>query len=307
MPKVSVITPCYNAEKYIGKAIESLQAQTFTDWEHIVIDDGSTDASYQVISSYLATEPRLRLFKQPNSGLCKTRNNGFKMSSPESEYLWFLDQDDLLDPTMLEVMINYLDIHHEAGMAYCDHWLINSEGKIIKQVKSVRYIPSRFGIEQLPYETANTPFLSIGFGCCIEPICILRRSVYEKTSGWSDSLGQGHEGIDLFLQLALLAEVHFVPQNLYYYRRHAEQMTKKINWETQVQKLIVKWKSETDFTAAQTKHYSQLAWFYENRYLPYLWVKQGRAMMRNKKYIKSIELHLKAAKRYFMSFLSSAQ
>lgn len=306
MPKVSVITPCYNGKKYIAKAIESLQAQTFTDWEHIVIDDGSSDDSYQVVSSYLEKEPRLRLFKQPNGGACNARNNGFKFSSADSKYLLFFDADDCLEPTMLEVMVNYLDARPEVGLAYCDYWLINTEGKILKRAKSFRYIASRFAIHQLPYEEPITPFMSVGFGACLEPLCVIRRSVYEKTSGWSEWLGQGHEGIDLFLQFALISEIHFVPQNLYYYRRHASQSI-NVNLEVQIQKLIEKWKLGKDFTESQKSYYHKLAYFYENRYLPYLWIKEGRAMMRNKKYIKSIELHLKAAKRYFMSFLPLPQ
>jgi glycosyltransferase involved in cell wall biosynthesis len=306
VPKVSVITPCYNAEKYIGKAIESLQAQTFTDWEHIVIDDGSTDDSYQVVSSHLEKEPRLRLFKQSNGGACNARNSGFKFSSVETEYLLFFDADDCLEPTMLEVMVNYLDARPTVGLAYCDYCLINSEGKFLNQARSLRYIASRFGIHQLPYEEPITPFMSVGFGACLEPLCVLRRSVYERTSGWPEWLGQGHEGIDLFLQFALISEIHFVPQNLYYYRRHSGQSI-NVKLKVQIQKLIEKWKLEKFLPEEKRKYYSQLAWFYENRYLPYLWVKEGRAMMRNKKYIKSIELHLKAANRYFTSFLPLQQ
>ncbi|MHC5719331.1 MAG: glycosyltransferase family 2 protein, partial [Nostoc sp.] len=103
MPKVSIVTPCYNAEKFIGKAIESLIAQTFTDWEYVVVDDGSTDKSKEIVADYLTIAPRMRLIKQSNSGTCVTRNNGFKACFLESQYLLFFDADDCLEPQMLEV------------------------------------------------------------------------------------------------------------------------------------------------------------------------------------------------------------
>ena len=101
MVKVSIITPCYNAEKFIGKAIESVRAQTFTDWEHIIVDDGSTDNSAEIIASYTEIEPRLKLIRQSNNGMCMTRNNGFKFCSEQSQYLLFFDADDCLEPQML--------------------------------------------------------------------------------------------------------------------------------------------------------------------------------------------------------------
>jgi glycosyltransferase involved in cell wall biosynthesis len=82
MPQVSIVTPCYNAEKFISKAIDSFRNQTFTDWEHIIVDDGSTDNSAEIVSHYMQVETRLKLVKQSNRGLCITRNNGLKASSP---------------------------------------------------------------------------------------------------------------------------------------------------------------------------------------------------------------------------------
>ena len=137
MPKFTIITACYNAEKFISKAIETIRAQTFTDWEYNVIDDGSTDNSAEIISSYKKLEPRLKLIKQSNSGMCIARNNGFKASYQESQYLLFFDADDCLEPQMLEVMINYLNAHPDIGAAYCDFYNIDADDKPINPAEPV--------------------------------------------------------------------------------------------------------------------------------------------------------------------------
>lgn len=216
MAKVSIITPCYNTEKYVGKAIESIRTQTFTDWEYVVVDDGSTDNSVKVVLSYTAIEPRMRLIRQPNGGMCNARNNGFKACSTESKYLLFFDADDCLEPQMLEVMVRYLDEHPNVGVAYCDHWNIDAEDQVFDRIYCPRFVPSRFGVRSLPYKTPKTPLLTIpaGLGAALDGRSVFRRCIYEKTSGWDEQL-VGGQVIDLFAQFALLSDVHFVPQKLH--------------------------------------------------------------------------------------------
>ncbi|MCP2727686.1 glycosyltransferase family 2 protein [Limnofasciculus baicalensis] len=311
MPKISVIAPCYNQEKYIAKAIDSMLAQTFTDWEQVIVDDGSTDNSAEIILSYTQKDSRIKLVEQPNGGVQNARNNGFKACSHQSEYLLWFDPDDCLAPQMLEVMVNYLNTHPHVGLAFCDYYVISSEDKIIKTAKTPRRIPSRFGIEDLPYQTPETPFISVGFDCIPEAMAMVRRTIYEQTTGWGEWLNQGGEGLDLFLQVVLLSEVHFISQNLYYYRRHSQQVTQTtVKFEVQMQKLITKWKESREIPEEYKAKYAELAWWWEHRFLPYLWVKEGRAMMRDTsggqshhKYISGIRLHLRAIKPYLMSLL----
>lgn len=104
MPKVSVITPTYNREKYIKKCIESVLTQTLNDVEFIIIDDGSTDSTSKIIKEY--TDERIKYVKQVNSGIGISRNNGIKMS--KGDYIVFLDSDDYLEKDALEKM------YHEA-------------------------------------------------------------------------------------------------------------------------------------------------------------------------------------------------
>ncbi len=250
MPKLSIITPCHNGEKYIEKAIESVLASTFTDWEYILIDDGSTDNSVKIISNYLSTEPRLRLIQQPNGGACNARNNGFKACSPGSEYIIFFDADDCIEPQMLEVMVNYLDAHPHVGFVHCDDCLIDSDDQILESFYFPRFVPDKGEFVQIPYETPETPFFAVAVGVCKESGPILRKSVYLQTTGWCEWLGQGREGNDLFMQMALLSDVHFIPQKLYKYRQHSTQSHKSLDDQNQVNKLICKWK-EANLTPEQ--------------------------------------------------------
>ena len=146
MARVSIITACYNAEKYIGRTIESVWAQTFTDWEHVVVDDGSTDNSTAVVETYVPREPRLRLLRQPNGGPSNAHNNGFAASSAESDYLLFLNADDCLEPEMLAVMASYLDARPEVGLAYCGCLYIDSDDHVLGKKEMIRYAPGNSGV-----------------------------------------------------------------------------------------------------------------------------------------------------------------
>jgi glycosyltransferase involved in cell wall biosynthesis len=120
-PKVSVVIPVYNREPYVGKALESVLAQTFADFEVLVIDDGSTDRSRQVVQAY--RDPRVRLVcHEHNQGIPRTRNTG--IDGARGAYLAFLDSDDIAYPTRLAKQVAFLDCHpdHAAVGAWVD-WM----------------------------------------------------------------------------------------------------------------------------------------------------------------------------------------
>lgn len=103
MPEVSVIIPAYNAEQFIGETLDSVLAQTLRDIEVIVVDDGSTDSTVEVVESYVERDGRITLLRQQNSYAGVARNNG--MAHASGEYLYFLDADDKIDRQMLSTMV----------------------------------------------------------------------------------------------------------------------------------------------------------------------------------------------------------
>ncbi len=114
MPTISVIIPAYNAEKTILETLESVQKQTFRDFEIIVIDDGCQDNTVQLVKSL--DEPRLKIFSYKNAGLSPARNRGIAQAT--GDYIAFLDADDLWTADKLEKQLNALQQNPEAGVAY---------------------------------------------------------------------------------------------------------------------------------------------------------------------------------------------
>lgn len=98
-PMFSIILPCYNMEEFIGRCLSCLQKQTFTDFEVICVDDGSTDKTAEIIYVHMAEDPRIKLFKQGNGGAGCARNEGYRHA--RGEYVLFLDADDLYERSLL--------------------------------------------------------------------------------------------------------------------------------------------------------------------------------------------------------------
>ena len=101
---VSCIIPVYNTEKYLPRCIESVLAQTFVDWEMLLIDDGSTDASGSICDEYAAKDERIRVFHKENGGISSARNVGLNYA--QGEWIFFVDSDDSLPKTSLESLLS---------------------------------------------------------------------------------------------------------------------------------------------------------------------------------------------------------
>jgi glycosyltransferase involved in cell wall biosynthesis len=119
-PKVSIIVPVYNVEKYLNKCISSLLAQTLSDIEIICVDDGSTDNSLKILKSYAEIDNRIRVISQENQGVSSARNNGF--TAANGDYVYFIDSDDYLELNAMEILYSYailedLDILYFNGTA----------------------------------------------------------------------------------------------------------------------------------------------------------------------------------------------
>src|SRR5271154_6881945 len=123
MPRVSVIIPVYNGASTVARAIESVIAQTFTDFEIIAIDNGSRDRSLEVLDQYSG---RVKILKETKRGPSAARNTGVRASS--GEYLAFLDADDWWRPTMLERTVQVLDGDPDCALVYTDLALADSTG-----------------------------------------------------------------------------------------------------------------------------------------------------------------------------------
>lgn len=125
---VSIITPCYNGSKYISETIESVIAQTYPNWEMIVIDDGSKDNSADIVRAYTQKDKRITLVQQANAGSASARNNGIRRSN--GQYIALLDADDLWDADFLKHQVTYMK-EHDAVCVFCSYRRIDENSKEI--------------------------------------------------------------------------------------------------------------------------------------------------------------------------------
>lgn len=211
---ITIIMPCYNASGTIHGAIASIQAQSLADWELIVVDDGSSDNSLEIIRGI--DEPRLHLFTQPNRGSASARNHGLRNAS--GRFIAFLDSDDSWNPQFLEKMLHALETCGDAVLAYCGWQNLGIEGG-----RGKPYIPPDYD----PLDRTE-----VLLGGCRWPIhgVLVRRDAIEKAGGFDESL-QASVDYDLWLRVAPQGRLIRVAEVLAYYHHHqGEQITKnKLN------------------------------------------------------------------------------
>lgn len=153
MPRISVICPVYNGEKTLGRCLQSLCAQTFSDWECIVIDDGSTDGSPALLRAL--TDARFRVLTIPNGGVSRARNLG--LDQAQGEAITFLDCDDWLEPCALETLWS---LYAQADMAIAHLVMEDASGMRLPRSPAAHAAPWR----PSPEETARAVFRGVPFG-----------------------------------------------------------------------------------------------------------------------------------------------
>jgi CMP-N-acetylneuraminic acid synthetase len=204
-PLVTVYIANYNYEKYLEQAIESVLSQSMQDFELLVIDDGSTDNSQEVIHRYEA-HPRIRTIFQENLGL--TRTNNVAITASRGRYIMRLDADDYLDPQALLVMSNVLEQNPHVGLVFPDYYIVDKDGTILGQER--RFDFSRdVTLLDLPAHGA----------------CTLIRKAFLIGIGKYTEDFSCQDGYDLWLRFSEQHEVRNVNLPLFYYRRHGSNLT----------------------------------------------------------------------------------
>lgn len=138
LPKVSVIIPTYNCAKYLLIAVNSVLNQTFHDFEIIIVDDGSTDNTKEILKNYIKEyQNKIRYFYQENNGPGAARNKGIKEA--KGEYVAFLDSDDKLVENSLLLRKNFLDSYPEIGLVFTDYFVITVKDGPISSLLEKKY------------------------------------------------------------------------------------------------------------------------------------------------------------------------
>lgn len=145
MPKISVITPVYNGEKYLEETIQSVLDQTYTDFEYLIVDHASNDSSIEIIRKYQKIDNRIKIIQLDinKGGPAYPRNEGIRVA--QGEYLAFVDADDVWKPHKLQTQINFFNIHDDIDMLYTGFDLIDENGKPQGRAKN-HILKNIFGI-----------------------------------------------------------------------------------------------------------------------------------------------------------------
>ena len=215
MPKISVITPVYNGEKYLRETAESLINQTFKDWEWVVINDGSKDHTAEILNEY-ENDLRLRVIHQTNAGEASARNNG--LNHALGEYIGFLDADDLYTPNALGDLSDYLDSHPEIGVVFSDGYVCDSDGNTIS-----RLTEHRPGIHQGNILEA----LVIDASVLTVPVCTLTRRLWVEKHGFrfDPNLVIGPDW-DFWIRLSAVMPFGYLDKITCKYRVHETNITR---------------------------------------------------------------------------------
>ena len=213
MPHVSVIVPTYNRATYIARAVNSILSQTYRDFEVIVVDDGSTDHTRQVLAAY---GDRVRYVFQDNAGPGAARNHGIRLST--GQYLAFLDSDDMWMPAFLEKTVGALDAHPSVDVATTGLYVGPADRKTPAHLEGVQtgpwQLPTRFRQRQLP-------FLLNGFW---SGSLVVRQEVVGRYGGFYEQGCTLGEDIYLWVQVLLNHAVYRLGEPLVWYDTGASQL-----------------------------------------------------------------------------------
>ncbi|MDM9381603.1 glycosyltransferase family A protein [Chlorogloeopsis sp. ULAP01] len=210
MPKVSIIIPAYNAMTYLPETVESVLRQTFTDFEVLIVDDGSSDQIVQWVSEL--EDPRVKLISQENQGVSLARNTGIAYA--QGEYVAFLDADDLWTPTKLEKQVICLDQNPSVGLVHTWMALIDCKGKSNGRVMTSNAEGNTW--QQL---------LEKNMVACSS--VMVRRCCLQNVGGFEPHLNFA-EDWDMWIRIS--AHYHFavIKEALYYYRQVPNSLSKNI-------------------------------------------------------------------------------
>jgi glycosyltransferase involved in cell wall biosynthesis len=214
MVRVSAIIPAYNAARFIGAALESVQAQTYTHWEAIVVNDGSRDNTGEIVESFVpAFGSRLRHIVQENRGLPAARNAGIRHA--EGEFIALLDSDDLWLPQRLERGVQVLDQRAEVGLVHAKQVRIDVHGNVLNS-------PPQQDTRYLSGNIARNIMTRRAHLLC--PTIIFRKSCIAAV-GYFDEHMRATEDRDMWFRIAEKFEVAYINEVLAFYRISPNQMT----------------------------------------------------------------------------------
>ncbi|MEA2708449.1 MAG: hypothetical protein QOF78_1050 [Phycisphaerales bacterium] len=211
-PKVSLLIPAYNREQFIAAAVGSVLRQTFSDFELLVWDDGSTDKTADVAERAAGNDPRVKMVRAAHAGVCASINAAARQLT--GKYFGWVDSDDAIAPAALAETVAFLDAaaNADVGMVYTDY-LTMDEGGLVGGLGTRTKIP--YSKDRLLID-----FMTFHFR-------LMRRDVFDRAGGIDETIG-GAEDYDLCLRLSELTEIRHLARPLYFYRVHRSSISSEM-------------------------------------------------------------------------------
>ncbi|RXR17757.1 glycosyltransferase family 2 protein [Flavobacterium amnicola] len=204
-PKVSVVIPCYNDKDYIQETVQSVLNQTFQDFEIIIVDDGSDEATKRVLSGF--KNEKLQIITQLNQGSSIARNNGFKVA--KAEYILTLDGDDTFDTRFLEKAVPILDENQRIGAVSCYCNIFVNNHQIIHQ-----HSPKGGSVDDFLFDNNSVSF------------ALIRKKCWETIGGYDEKMKNGFEDWEFWIALTKSGWTIFtIPEFLFNYRQKEAQLS----------------------------------------------------------------------------------
>lgn len=223
-PLISVIMPAYNSGQLIRRSIRSVIEQTYRNWELIVVNDGSTDDTAEIVSSLCSLDGRIKLITQKNCGIGGSRNAGHSLAS--GEWLAYLDHDDLWHEDKLEKQINAARLNPSYDVLFSGGWFFYNDD--LSNLVEYKTIYGEFSAEKMflrQLEENYIPTLAV----------LVRKSIVDKIGQWDeDKAIQGCDDYDYWFRMAQVNAVFYsLDDKLFYYRKHGS------NYSNNVSKMLI--------------------------------------------------------------------
>lgn len=187
--EISVLMSVYNDEKYLKKSIESILQQSFIDFEFIIINDGSTDSTQEILKFYSSIDKRIKIIEQPNSGMTKALNYGLSLA--QGKYIARIDSDDISFPKRLEIQINFLELHPDID-------LLGGGMQVIDDMDNV------IGLRNIYIKNPNKALCHLNI--YVHSDVMFRRSVLRKVIGYREKF-QNAQDYDLWLRISEVSKI----------------------------------------------------------------------------------------------------
>lgn len=209
-PALSVVMSVYNAERYVAQAVESILSQTFSDFEFLIINDGSTDGSFAILAAYAAQDPRIQLVNSPRLGIPQAKNR--LLAEAQGEFVAVMDADDLALPNRFALQVDFLQARPDVVAVGGDHEFIDQKGRSL-------------GWSDLPATDAEIQRLLLGGIALIHhPCTLIRRAALSQIGGYNEEMVSS-EDLDLWLRLGELGHLANLKTPVLRYRLHPNSAT----------------------------------------------------------------------------------